>query len=309
MKARDYIPALYEGNKILPSDILDDRLPPVGNVYYVKKTTDADYDAFFTNFNYVNNVGKNSVQNTITAGIALLQNYDTLIICPGNYDEGGTITLDEKIGVKIFGYNDYMQWGEGSTNWRSVVSGNHLLKIQNCQGIEIAGIGFVIPTADKYAIQFVTELSYSCHIHHCSFTGDCGSGQAMSYGISADAVTQLADLHIDHCKFFRVKTAAIRYPGQRFVINDNIFIVPAAGHGINTIGQPNSYGVIIDNYFLGANSTDIGIYGSNSAGNVIIANNLFANMSSEIETDVDENCVNNYKYGAEGAITAVNPEE
>jgi len=214
------MPALYEGHKILPSDILDSRLPPLGNTYYVKKSTDADYPAFFDKFNYVNNVGQNSVQNTITAGMALIQDYDTLIICPGNYDEAGTVTLTGKKGVKILGYSTGMQWSEGATTWNDVTSGADIFKLVSCKGVEVAGIAFI----NSQAFDAITVSGWSNHIHDCSFVGDAGGGAVGLRGID---ISGGADTYIHNCRFFHYVDFGVRVTtNQRFVMHDCLFIVP-----------------------------------------------------------------------------------
>lgn len=271
-------------------------LPMNGDIFYVDKNVASSGD------------GKSwgTAFKTITEGIAALGNYDTLIIGPGNYDEAATISLDNLKGVKILGHNTGMQWGEGSTNWRDVTSEDDLLDVSGCQGIEISGIGFVVTTADKDAVNF-DGLNYSVHIHDCCFTGDCGGGTKMAYAINA-AGSNAPDLYVHDCRFFRIKTAAIVMGHQRNVIKNNFFIVPASGHGINYTSGTAPYNLIADNYFLGANSSDIGISGTaGSAGNEMIVNNLFANLSSEIETSKDENCLENYyaDYSTGGGVRAV----
>lgn len=295
MKLRDYSPGLYEGNKVLPSDILDDRLPPAGNVYFVKKTTDSDYSRFFNKFNYVNDVGQNSVQNTITAGIALLQDYDTLIIMPGNYDEAAKVTLGASNikGVKILGYSTGMQWGEGGTCWRNVTSGTDILDIAYTQNLEIAGITFVVTSADEDAINF-TGNSYAPHIHNCGFIGDVGGGAVMAYGINAGG-SVCSDLYVHDCRFFRVKTSGIVMSNQRNVVSDCLFIIPASGKGTTLSGSAASgYNVIKNCDFLGANSGDIGIYTATSViGNWMASNCRFAAVADAIQNaataDSDEN--------------------
>jgi len=260
--------------------------PQKGDVYYVSKRG-ASGD------------GKSWEQSflTITEGIAALTDGDILIISAGNYDEADTITLTGKKDIRIFGMGTGMQWGEGSTNWRSVTSEKDLFNITGCQAVEIAGIGFVTPTDGKDAINF-TGLNYSVHVHDCCFIGDCGGGAKMAYGINA-AGSNGPDLYVHDCRFFRVKTAAIMMGNQRCVISDNVFIVPASGKGISGLGGAASYNIIKDNYFLGAASNDYGIYSaSDTAGLTMIANNMFANFDQtgegEISVSKDANVVHNF---------------
>ncbi len=315
MKARNYMPALHEGNKILPSDILDDRLPPVGNVYFAKKTADADYSYFFNKYNYVNDRGQNSVQNTITAAIALLQNYDTLILCPGNWDEADVVSLDDLKGVKILGYNNGMTWGEGSTCWRqmSAIHTNNILEMSDNKSIEIAGINFICTTADKEAIKF-DGFNFATHIHHCRFTGNTGGSDLMAYGINA-AGSYGPDLYVHNCMFDRVKTTAIIPGHQRNVIEYNVFIVGANCKGIVLIGNTTaSFNVIQHNTFLGnIGASSYGIYSAVSTiGNFLIVNNILCGFHADraivVAQNGDTNCANNYiNHASSGAITVANP--
>jgi len=259
--------------------------------------------------------GEVRVFTTITAGIAALENYDTLLIGPGNYDEAAKISLDNLKGVKIIGSNTGMQWGEGATNWRNVTSGTDLLDIAGCQGIEIAGIGFVVTSADEDAINF-DGLNYSVHIHDCCFVGDVGGGAVMAYGINADG-SNGPDLYVHDCRFLRVKTAGIIMGNQRNVIANNVFVVPNSGHGINVPGAAaTSYNVIINNHMLGGGTSDVGIYAAASAaGAFMAANNYFVNFADNkgiaAGANSDENCVFNFEadYGTGGGVyNQVDPE-
>jgi len=268
--------------------------PQKGDVYYVSKRG-ASGD------------GKSWEQSflTITEGIAALTDDDTLIIGAGNYDEAAKISLDNVDNVRIFGMSNGMQWGEGSTNWRDVTSETDLLDISGCKSVEIAGIGFVVTTADKDAINF-DGLNYSVHIHDCCFTGDCGGGTKMAYAING-AGSNAPDLYVHDCRFFVIKTAAIVMGHQRNVIRNNFFIIPASGHGINYASGTSPFNLIADNYFLGVNSSDVGISGTAGAvGNEMIVNNIFCGLSSEISTSKDENCVNNFyaDYTTGGGVRA-----
>lgn len=274
--------------------------PPYGDVFYVSKRGASGDGKSWTN-SFL----------TITEGIAALTDNDTLFIEAGNYDEAATIELSGVKNVRIFGIGTGMQWGEGSTNWRSVTSEDHLFDITGCQSVEIAGIGFVIPTSDKYAIKF-TGLCYSTHIHDCCFTGDCGGGAEMSYAIHANGANG-PDTYIHDCRFFIVKTIAIVMGHQRNVVMNNLFIVPDSGIGISIPAATTaSYNVIADNHFLGGGTSDHGIYYTAwTANNALISNNKFAGFAKSVPDNVDNTetgFVWNYESDATaGGIAAVAP--
>jgi len=86
-KARDSMPALYTGNKILSSDIEGAGLLTIGNTFYVKRTADTDYSDFFDKYNYVNSDGKNSVHSTLQSAIDACVNWrgDRIITGRGTF--------------------------------------------------------------------------------------------------------------------------------------------------------------------------------------------------------------------------------
>jgi len=247
---------------------------------------------------------------TITEGIAALTDNDTLIIGAGNFDEAATITLTGKNNIRIYGMGTGMQWGEGSTNWRTVTSEDHLFDIETCAGLEIAGIGFIVPTDDKNGITITAGTCYSIHIHDCCFIGDCGSGAKMAWGINAGGSLN-ADLYVHHCKFFRCKTGTFNMC-QRAVIEKNVFVVPASGKGIHGLDAPSGYGVVDDNLFFGSASSDYGIYvDAATAGNFMVSRNRFCNFEDtkaiNQTAEVSVNFVDNLEDHAEGADRKVDP--
>lgn len=278
-------------------------LPMNGDVFYVDKTVTASGDGRSWKFAF----------KTVTEGLAALQDYDTLIIGPGNYDETDNLSLDDVKGVKIFGHGNGMQWGEGSTCIRNVVATTKdILDIGGCQGIEIAGINFIQIGAYD-AINF-DALCYSVEIHDCGFIATAGAGTGL-YGIHDIDESNSPDLYIHHCRFLGWKTAAIMTPSQRYVITNNYFVVPASGKGIYGGNPASGFGLIADNDFLGANSSDYGIYDEGGTrGNFMISGNRFANFASATGYGIlfgtgDYNCVENYRADAAGAVTPVDPEQ
>lgn len=251
---------------------------------------------------------------TATEGLAALEDYDTLILGPGNYDETAKLTLSGLKGVRIFGTNTGMTWGEGATCIRDVSheTADDLLDISGCQAVEIAGISFVC-TSEKDAINFTPSLNYGTEIHHCCFVGNVGGTDKMVYAVNIGE-SNGPDTYIHHCKFDRIKTAAIIDLGQRNVVEHNVFIVSNAGKGIHGVDASSvaAFNIIRYNDFLGNATDGYGIYDTGgTAGNFLIVNNMFANFNTTKQINVaaasDANCLNNYMHGTNGAITAVNP--
>ena len=269
-------------------------MPMSGDVFYVDTNISASG----------NGKSWGKAFKTITAGIAALGNYDTLIIGPGNYDEAALISLDDKTGVRIFGSGTGMQWGEGQTCWRDVTSTLDLLNLSGNKGVEIAGICFINVTSGKDAINF-DGLNYSVHIHDCSFIGDVGSGAVQAYGINAGG-SNSADLYVHDCRFLRQLTTGIFSVGQRAVIQNCFFVVAASAKGIDDINAASGYNLVSDCYFLGANSSDVGIdMTPTTAGRNMVTNCHFSNCATTMtggSTGAEANACLNYGSTAAGGV-------
>ena len=103
MKLREYIPALRYGVKILPSEIVGMGVIPVGNIYFVKKSTDSDYTTFYGD-NFVEySDGTKSIYNTIQAAVDGATNArgDIIIVCAGKWTE--EVYIVNKSGLRIIG--------------------------------------------------------------------------------------------------------------------------------------------------------------------------------------------------------------
>lgn len=276
-----------------------------GRTLYCVKSTDNYYDAMVDLFP-IDPEGNVRLFTTVTAAITALKDHDTLIIGSGYWNEAAKLTLSGFDGVRILGCNTGMQWGEGGTCIGDETSADDLLDITGCKNIEIAGIMFYNTTSEKDGINF-SGLNYSVHIHDCCFIGDVGGGTVMENGIDCQGANG-PDTYIHHCKFFRCENAAISLGTQRSTVEHCFFVVPASGKGIINGETSTGFNRISDNYFLGAKSSDIGISVSGAgAGYAMYTHNWFANLSSEIETSVDENCLENYyaDYTTGGGVVAV----
>ncbi len=246
---------------------------------------------------------------TITEGIAALEDYDVLLIAPGNYDEDETITLTGKYGCKILGLGTGMQWNEGSTTWRDVTSSDDLLYLTGCRAIEIAGIAFINSTA-KDAIT-LTGLCYSTHIHDCSFVGDTGGGATGDIAIEL-GTSNGPDMYVHNCRFLHWDEIAINVKGnQRFVCHDCLFIVPDDGIGIVLNGPTSGYQSVWDCNFMGTagdgGDQGIDIDASSGDGKILVTNSFFAGCTmTGGGTGAEVGCVRNYKNDANGG-TLIDP--
>ncbi len=245
---------------------------------------------------------------TVTEGLAAINDYDVLLIAPAYYNEALKMTITGKDGWKIFGMGTGMQWNEGGTMIGDETSTDDILDIVDCKGFEIANLMFYNVTGEKDAINFVTTNSYAGHIHDVCFIGDVGGGTVMEDGIGNAG--NCTDLYVHDCKFFRCENSGINGLGQRSTVSNCFFTVPASGNGLIVLESAAGYTLVADNYFLGANSSDLGIkVSAASAGRAMYVNNRFANISSEIESSKDENVVGNWAAGTDGTDAVCNPEE
>jgi len=274
MRARDYMPSLYEGHKILPSDIIGgDLAHPYGNTYYVKKSTDADFDAFFSNFNFVNNKGRNTVYTTVTLALAAADAGDTIFICPGFYADEGVLAITQQ-GLRLFGPGkDQLAITGVKTN-----SGAHHLITVNATDVEIAGLGFFQNTNEYDAIRVSpTADSFKCHIHDCKFD----NGGVGEHGIYTDLTKDSPDILIENNLFRSCATACISVSASRAIVRNNLLIVATGAKGIiyvpTTGDRPD--GQLLDNKFLtadGVNAIGISFTGTPTAGMVSMSGNQFS---------------------------------
>lgn len=236
---------------------------------------------------------------TVTEAIDAAGDYDVIFIGQGVYSEADTLTITQA-GLKIFGAGSsgYI-WGP--TSLKSDVCEDHIIKVE-ANGVEIAGLDFIAEENGKDAIRLATTASiYKTHIHDCHFGASTGE-----YGIYIGDTYDAVDTHIDRCEFKDCVTAGIRLNGTRCKVTNCLFFVPASGVGIiyvpDTTDRPNS--AILDNYFIGSNSSDTGIEITNSptAGTYLFARNIVANCNTTItgKSTNDACCVLNYTGDASG---------
>ena len=271
MRAKDYMPSLYESHKILPSDIIGgDLAHPYGNTYYVKKSTDTDFDAFFSNFNFVNNKGRNTVYTTVTLALAAADAGDTIFICPGFYADEGVLNITQQ-GLRLLGPGkDQLAITGIKTN-----SGEHHLITVNANDVEIAGLSFFQNT-DAYDAINVSPVtaSFKCHIHHCKFDNAVTGEHAIFAAESPDIL-------IENNLFRSCATGCVSVNSTRAIVRNNLFIV--AGDTSGVIYVPNAGdrpdGQILDNRFMtddGTNAIGIEVVNTPTAGLLFIDGNHFS---------------------------------
>ncbi len=303
-KLRDYSPGLYEGKKVLPSDIIGANLShPYGNTYYVKKSTDADFSRFFNDYNFINNRGRKTVYTTVTLALAAAEAGDTIFICPGFYSEGAVLNITQQ-GLRLLGPGkDNLAITGLKTNSNS----HHIITV-NANDVEIAGLSFFGNESGYDAIRVDTgTAAFKCHIHDCKFDGGGAGEYAIYLGDTMDA----PDCLIENNLFRSWDTACIRANATRAVIRNNLFLVYSSKAGIVYVPTTGSRpdGQILDNRFMctdGTNAIGISLSGSPTAGMLFIDGNHFSmkfNATNKTITAADDGQLG-VNYRGHAVITA-----
>jgi len=237
---------------------------------------------------------------TVTEAVAAAGDYDVIFIGHGTYTEADIIDITQN-GLRIFGAGTgTYQWGKTSLNTNT--AGGHLLSI-NANDVEIAGMGFIIETNDKNAIQVAdtAEAPWRCHIHDCHFAGNPGE-----IGINCDITNDPVELVVERCEFLDFPTCGIHLSSSRSKIMDNLFFVFTGqiGLDIHDSGEDRAWKLISDNMFVGTGTcTGIRMETATTAGSIGIFRNLFSNFSTEMTSNVKEvGCINYMDDAAGGAL-------
>jgi hypothetical protein len=268
-------------------------IAPKGNVWYV--------DSSFTNTGH----GKSRLhpKTSITEALAVASDYDTIIVAPGDYDEGAALTITQAY-LKIYG--DNTNRNHHSSMLYSSTATSELVIIK-AHGVEIAYLGLVQAKA-REAIQIgdtAGQAYWKIHIHHCKFDG-YGTG---TYGIASGDTADAPDIMVNDNHFRSFATAAIQGNWTRGCIENNTIIIAAGTIGIEHVPNAGdrSNTIIRKNTIQGVNSTDTGIKltGTPSAGAVTITENIVAGCATTITQAANNayNTVNNFTSdGAGGAL-------
>ena len=205
---------------------------------------------------------------TITEALAVAQDYDTIWVAAGDYDEGAALAITQT-GLKIIGQSNSNQM---LTMLYSSSASHHLMTI-NAHNVEISNMGFY-QTKDTYsAIMCSTTASFfKIWIHDCRFTSSAGE-----YGVHFGTTYDSPDCLLENCKFDAWQTAAIYCYCTRGCVRHNDVITVAAKIGIHLPATGSNRGGLMcyKNNVLGVNSTDTGIsVGAVNAGMLFLSGNL-----------------------------------
>jgi hypothetical protein len=265
--------------------------PPAAKVYWVKKSTDADFTKFYADRNvYYEDDGTQSVYTTITDALAAASNYDTIYIMPGVWTEAATLNITQT-GLKFIGYQTSgHQWGQPSIKGSGT---NSCIISVNAHEVEIAGISIHQPVAYAGIRIATTDNYWRTHVHDCYFGGN-GAGTygivmgdttagGGAFGVTCDAPCTV----VERCYFQDWVTADVFMNcGYGSVVRNCVLEVNANCIGIKyyTDSTSRPFGYILDNKFTAvSNSTSTGISVTNTptAGYLMIDGNHFIVFGSD----------------------------
>lgn len=244
-------------------------------------------------------VPSDRLYNTLTEALALANDFDRIIVYPGDYDEGVVLNITQE-GLQILGPGNDMQ------NQAMILgsAADHILMTINAHNVLVDGLGFTQTNA-KVAIETAsTTASYKITISNCRIDG-YGAG---TYGIFCNATQDSPDLVLEHNTIRSCATSAIGLNASRVMCRNNRIWTPAGTAGVEAISNAGdrAYGVIEDNTIQGVNSTDTGILltGTPSAGALSISRNYILGCATTITQTANNayNSVNNYEASAAGGV-------
>jgi len=212
--------------------------------------------------------GKNRLFTNITDALAACENWDTLYIGPGDWDEGAALAVTVE-GLKIIGASNGNQM---LTMIYSSSASHHIFTV-NAHNVEISNLG-IYQTKDTYSgIMCSTTASYfKIWIHDCRFTSTAGE-----YGVHFGTTYDSPDCVLENCKFDAWQTAAIYAYATRGCVRNNTIVNVASKIGIHLPATGGNRGGLFctDNDVLGVNSSDTGIStAAVNAGMLFISRNM-----------------------------------
>jgi len=289
LKVRDQ---LYVGNSISGNGLMN----TAGTVWYVNSNLSASGSGRSWETAFL----------TLLEAVTAADDYDTILIAPASIQTIATagITITQT-GLRIFGAN--ANWGLQASALKKSVGATPMFII-SADRVEIAGLCLSMRTA-AVCIQIGTVANsgggiYQTYIHDCNIEGQTGTIGIAPYDATVDPVNLVVKNN-----FFRgFTTTAIEANGTRDAYIGNYIVVAANDIGITYVkdGADRAYGIIADNYIVGAKSGDTGISfsGTPTAGTLMCVNNYVQNCNTPItQGKGDENFCMNYISNSTGGAT------
>lgn len=335
MRLLDYIPALKYGAKILPMEIVNQGILTMGNIYFVKKSTDSDYSTFYGD-NYVDySDGTHSIYNTIQSAVdaSTSDRGDIILVHYGKWVED--VAILEKDGLRIFG----MGHGTGANDTGTRIRPNdattkyttnppgatsatgaafHILS----RGVEVAGFYFDggggcdgiylggglyggIPGTNSDGDPYTDETASGAWIHHNFFRG----GSEGPIGLVMDGAKfgcVIEDNIFERWTYAGIEMSSGNASNECSIIRRNQFIADNASYGIHVYSDSNSgLGCQINDNVFGDRNSHAFTYAiyvtAGMAGVLTIAGNRFCCANTIIATTADFLSGNTYGFAGNAA--------
>lgn len=249
MNAKNYMPALYAGHKINPSDILGGSGLGMGNVYWVIPTSKAYYSSFIEDHQTQYSDGSWAVYGDTGDGAQIQaainackgSRNDYILVMPGTYTLTAAITLAGKSGVHLIGVNG-AGYDVGATSSVYLIQSGNFQNVIMSANSELTG--FAIKNKAGYSAVTVPASIFSTNIHNNYFM-----------------MVQGAAINIIDCS-----AAASNKMGR---ISNNRFYSEVSGALTSVIWVTEGYAVDVCNNEItisGAGTVDAGIVNLSTGG-------------------------------------------
>jgi hypothetical protein len=268
-------------------------VPSMGKEYHVRKTTDAHYDEWFDMVNFAHHDGTYSVQTTITAALAVADDFDTIWVYPGQYKEVATLAITQD-SLRLLA----VQMGPRRALTRTEIRqhGNaevDIISVEGAHNVEIAGFRLTpYNSADSNAITIGGATAcYGTYIHDNYFYAP---NQILCQAIEMGAGAGCDSIVIQNNDFWKGGSASENtyiidwVDAPRSIIQGNTFTcVGGVNHHQIHCTDTTANGYLLDNVFWNNEGTAIGIYvGTPSANDYLIDGNHFINYGAD-----DDRCI------------------
>ncbi len=274
----------------------------VREVFHVAKSGTAIW-------NYLNDhVASDHLFTSVADALDQAGDYDVIHVEDGVYDEGEELVISQT-GLKLIGSGTSgLEWGPCSL--KQSAANHHVISVQ-ANGVEIAGIDFIVSGAYKAIEIDHTAAVYKTHIHDCFFGGNGTS----TYGVYAGGTFDAVDTVIENCGFLNWATAGIYMNATRSKALNNVIFVPSSGIGIQYVpgSSDRGYNVVAGNRITGTGTSDTGIQldGSPTKGQVMMYDNyVFASLATSITQTANGqyNAMMNYTSSTDGSVTVIDTD-
>ena len=273
--------------------------PTLGKVYHVKKSTDANYGHWVELTGHTHYEGSSAIQPTITAAVAAADDFDTIWVYPGVWQEAATIDITQD-SLKLLAADFGPGHAKKNTHLRQYGQVNTpVITVDGAHNVEIAG--FRISPYDGGGTSInsgicvaETTWTHAIYIHDNYFYAYNAAAEGIELGTAGGAGTEATDAVIQN-NYFQwggsgsAAAAQIQmHDAPRCEILNNKFDVSGthglAIHYTNLATTHYKSSWICDNYFCNsdghAGCTGIDS-GSSEAGRLFMSGNQFVNFASE----------------------------